>query len=118
MSLFRPQAIYNLGDLGPNYYDKFTFIWPTPGLYKATFTVVAGDAYNLQGVPAGTYNWTFMNGDPTAPSLYQTVQIILGNSMPPVFFGRRAVALTGIIGTMSPWQKILQWNGPGNPLTG
>lgn len=117
-TLYRPQYAYNLGNLGSNYGDKLEFLWNEAGTYNAAFQVVLGSAFNLQGVDPGWYNWIFMNGDPSDPTLVQTVQIIFANSMPPVFWGRRALAKTGVVGTFSAWSKILQWNGAGLPLTG
>jgi len=118
LNRFQQQGSYNLGNLGTNYGAKLEFVWPQTGLYTCSFTVTPGDQFNLQGVDPGTYSWSFGNYQPEDPTLLQTVQTIVGTSMPPLVFGRRAIAKTGVVGSFAPWQRILQWNGPGNPLTG
>lgn len=109
---------YSFGNLGSAYGDRLDLAYPDAGYYSATIDVVLGDLYNLQGVPPGSYNWNASYVRPSDPTLLQTLQFLIPNAMPPMIYGRRMIGKNGILATWPPWFLFLQWNGPGNPLTG
>lgn len=104
---------YNLGVLGSSY-AQCELLFPNAGYYSAHITVMPGDLYNLQGVPAGDYDWSFANLSPSDPTLVQTVQFLACNGNLPCIYGRRAnPPKTSIVGNFNPWFYVAQWVFPG-----